>query len=235
MSFKAEETKGDSGQSEFWDLADDPSRQFSTDIDTVLSGARLNPSGKGTVVKGDSRSIEECLLDKHDLLVTSPPYPNRISYIRELRPYMYWLGYLKEAREAGEMDWQAIGGTWGIATSRLSDWVRDGSTYFPANLQPLLDSIASSDSKSGRILANYVGKYFEDMWLHFTSVRKIMRSGAAVHYIVGNSKFYDSLVPVEQIFVDMLREAGFSDVRFTVLRKRNSKKELLEFDVVGHA
>jgi hypothetical protein len=45
-----------------------------------------------------------------------------MSYIRELRPYMYWLGYLQNAREAGELDWKAIGGTWGCATSRVGKW-----------------------------------------------------------------------------------------------------------------
>ena len=55
-------------------------------------------------------------------VITSPPYPNRMSYIRELRPYMYWLGYLKDGRQAGELDWQAIGGTWGCATSKLTGW-----------------------------------------------------------------------------------------------------------------
>ena len=29
---------------------------------------------------------------------------------------------LNEAKEAGELDWLAIGGTWGIATSRLLSW-----------------------------------------------------------------------------------------------------------------
>ncbi len=38
-----------------------------------------------------------------DAIVTSPPYPNRISYIRELRPYMFWLGFLTEPKEAGEL------------------------------------------------------------------------------------------------------------------------------------
>ncbi|WP_322490103.1 hypothetical protein [Chloroflexus sp.] len=38
------------------------------------------------------------------LVITSPPYPNRMSYIRELRPYMYWLGYLNNGRDAGELD-----------------------------------------------------------------------------------------------------------------------------------
>ena len=45
-----------------------------------------------------------------------------MSYIRELRPYMYWLSYLRDGREAGELDWKAIGGTWGIATSRVGKW-----------------------------------------------------------------------------------------------------------------
>jgi len=38
--------------------------------------------------------------------------------IRELRPYMYWLRFFRTGREAGELDWDAIGGTWGVATSR---------------------------------------------------------------------------------------------------------------------
>ena len=35
---------------------------------------------------------------------------------------MYWLGYLSSGKQAGDMDWQTIGGTWGSATSRLSGW-----------------------------------------------------------------------------------------------------------------
>ena len=110
-----------------------------------------------------------------DLLVTLPPYPNRISYIRELRPYMYWLGYLEESRDAGELDWRAIGGTWGIATSRLSEWRKSPDAFTPGYLDELIGCIASSDAKSGRILGNYVGKYFEDMWQHLTSVRRLMK------------------------------------------------------------
>ncbi|KAB2852491.1 MAG: site-specific DNA-methyltransferase, partial [Anaerolineae bacterium] len=70
------------------------------------------------IICADSRQMTTPTT-RYDCVITSPPYPNRMSYIRELRPYMYWLGFLNEAREAGELDWEAIGGTWGIATSRL--------------------------------------------------------------------------------------------------------------------
>jgi len=197
----------------------------------VLDSAANNPSGVGTVICGDSRSISGVLSGNYDLLVTSPPYPNRISYIRELRPYMYWLGYLNNGRDAGEMDWAAIGGTWGIATSRLAEWERSPDGFRPPYLDAILSRIRKADKRSGPLLSNYVAKYFDDMWCHIRDVVNVMAAGARVHYIVGNSVFYDTLVPVEGIFADMLSKAGFSDPRITPIRKRNSKKELYEFDV----
>jgi DNA modification methylase len=206
---------------------------FHEDIQFVLAGAAENPLTTARVQLADSRSIPLSFEDGADLLITSPPYPNRISYTRELRPYMYWLGFLRHSREAGELDWRAIGGTWGIATSRALTWERRADTYFPDYLPGLLDRIRSSDAKSGEILGNYVGKYFEDMWEHFLSVTRVMKRGAAMHYIVGNSKFYEVVVPAEELYRDMLLNAGAREAEIIPLRKRNSKKELVEFDVVA--
>ena len=197
----------------------------------VFASAVDNPSGSASVISGDSRSVSTLVSGEFDLLITSPPYPNRISYIRELRPYMYWLGYLNNGRDAGEMDWSAIGGTWGIATSRLAEWQRSPDGFYPSYLDAILSRMRKANKKSGLLLSNYVAKYFEDMWCHIRDVVKVMAAGARVHYIVGNSVFYDTLIPVERIFADMLSQAGFSDPRITRIRKRNSKKELYEFDV----
>lgn len=84
----------------------------------MLASAAENPGGTGGVLAGDSRSVSKVVPGKYDSLITSPPYPNRMSYIRELRPYMYSLGCLRNGRDAGELDWSTIGGTRGIATSR---------------------------------------------------------------------------------------------------------------------
>ena len=62
-------------------------------------------------------------------------------------------------------------------------------------------------------------------------VANVMSMRGTVHYIVGNSRFYDTVVPVERLFADMLTDAGFRDARISRIRKRNSKKELYEFDV----
>jgi len=208
---------------------------FSSDLAFVVAGARDNPCVSTSTLLADSRRVP-CMFDgRVDLLITSPPYPNRMSYIRELRPYMYWLGFLREAREAGELDWEAIGGTWGVATSRVACWERNPELYRPPYLDGLLDSIRLSRAKSGDILARYVGKYFEDIWLHLESVLRTLRRGAEVHYVVGNSKFYDVLIPVELVYEDMLKKLGVSRTEIVTLRKRNSKKELFEYDVIAVA
>lgn len=232
MSFK----KGSASSSQISLIGEDEEcrQQFHDDVQRILRSAEDAPSGSASVVLGDARNLNAIAdLEPFDLLVTSPPYPNRMSYIRELRPYMYWLSYLLEAREAGELDWDAIGGTWGIATSRLGDWKPDPKSRLPEYLEPILSEVRSSHEKNGPLMANYIHKYFEDIQQHLRALGRHLRPGAMVYYIVGNSTFYGHVVPVERLYADMLSTAGFERTGWEVVRKRNSKKELFEFSVTG--
>jgi hypothetical protein len=206
---------------------------YSKDVQFVTAGAAENPSGTGQIVFGDARWPDRAVEGPFDLVITSPPYANRMSYIRELRPYMYWLGFLENARAAGDLDWTAIGGTWGIATSRLTGWERDAGHFKSEHLSTALFQIAHADNKNGALLGNYVAKYFDDMWSHFQGLTKILAPGAELHYIVGNSTFYGCLVSTEKLYAEMLLQLGFKNVECRAIRKRNSKKELIEFDVVA--
>jgi hypothetical protein len=97
-------------------------RRFLEYLHETARDAHSNPYLEPCVIEADARTLTPLDGNIYDLVITSPPYANRISYIRELRPYMYWLGFLTDGAEAGELDWRAIGGTWGIATSRLKLW-----------------------------------------------------------------------------------------------------------------
>jgi len=226
MSFRSsDQTVAESGA--------DLHRLFSDDVFHVLDGALQALKGKTKVFHGDARALGQ-MDDCFDLIITSPPYANRMSYIRELRPYMYWLGYLTNGRDAGELDWLAIGGTWGIATSRLGEWAPSDLCFTPKWLAPILGSIARPDNANGRLLANYIAKYSEDMWRHFAGLANVMHPRCQLHYIVGNSTFYGNLLPTERLYADMLEELGFDNVTVRPIRKRNSKMELIEFDVSAH-
>ena len=146
---------------------------------------------------------------------------------------MYWLGFLENGRDAGELDWLSIGGTWGVATSRLNDWQHESDHFENSLLSAVRDNISHNDNKNGCILANYVAKYFDDMWTHFQGIRSTLAQGAEIHYIVGNSTFYGVLLPVEQIYAAMLEALAFHSIKCIPIRKRNSKKELIEFDVTA--
>ncbi|RJP52685.1 MAG: DNA methyltransferase [Anaerolineaceae bacterium] len=207
---------------------------FSEDVQFVMSGASQNPSGEGKVLLGDSRNVVGVVDGKFDLIITSPPYANRMSYIRELRPYMYWLDFLSNGRDAGELDWLTIGGTWGIATSKLTEWERPAEQFRSKQLVEVLDKISHADNKNGGVLSKYVAKYFDDMWAHFRGLLPVLDSHAEIHYIVGNSTFYGTLVSTELLYAEMLKELGFTNIVCSPIRKRNSKKELVEFDVVAH-
>jgi hypothetical protein len=153
-----------------------------------------------------------------------------MSYIRELRPYMYWLGYLTSGRQAGELDWKAIGGTWGCATSLLNTWSPDEAATIP---YAKFDSIVTRIRKDHLLLGRYVHKYFEDIKQHLTSLRDVLAPGARCYYVVGNSKFYGTILPVEEIYAALFEDLAFSNVDIQTLRKRTSKKELYEFVVTA--
>lgn len=193
----------------------------------IACSAEENLKGEVEVFLGDARQLE-CLQGRlYDVVITSPPYPNRISYVRELRPFLYWLGFLKEPREAGELDWQAIGGTWGVATSRLSSINLEAPALYA--ILGKLRGIVQAIAEKSPLLARYVLRYFQDMQMHFVNLSPLLRTGAQVYYVVGNAKFYEVVVPAEQLLARLMEAAGIIPVRVEPIRKRNSKKELMEF------
>lgn len=110
----------------------------------IAKTAKIQPTVTPTVYHCDSKKIPFELTNAFDTVITSPPYPNRISYIRELRPYMYWLDFLSSSEQASVMDWNTIGGTWGSATSRLSTWTCD-DTQLPSYLYDIVGQINRAD------------------------------------------------------------------------------------------
>ncbi len=203
---------------------------FNSILEGILHSALTPLKGKSKIFLCDSRNPISPDEIKYDHVITSPPYPNRMTYIRELRPYMYWAGFLEEAKEAGELDWKAIGGTWGTATSKLKTWVND-EKKLPNELADVVEKISSSGDKNSDLMAQYVFKYFSDMHKHFSGLRKILNPSAKIDYIIGNSSFYGNLVRAEVIMERSLSMLGFVDVSSSIVRKRNCNKELYEFCV----
>lgn len=222
MSFKVNQTE--------LNVTSDNSTIFLGEVKQVIRACNTKIENLPKVQLMDARRLCPKRIGYFDLVVTSPPYANRMSYVRELRPYMYWLGYLSTPTDAGELDWKAIGGTWGIATSRLGQWTSTNA-YENEHLNECVRKISLARNKNALILSRYVRKYHDDVHDHLASLVSVLNLGARVHYIVGNSSFYGTLVKVEEIYADMLAKLGFSEIDIKPIRKRNSNKALVEYDV----
>lgn len=214
----------------FANQEEDIFKRYFENSEKILVSAEIPLNGVVNVIETDSRLFHTPT--KVDVVISSPPYVNRMSYIRELRPYMYWLGFLKEAREAGELDWKAIGGTWGTATSKLNSW-HDERNIPISGLALLVKKISKGDARNGPLLANYVTKYFYDMWEHFASLYHNVNTGGKIVYIIGNSSFYNNIVPAEKWYGELMTAVGFTKINIEVIRKRNSNKALFEFAVTA--
>ena len=214
---------------------DDVARRFEAAVEGIAAAAPSAIRRAPSVHLIDARDLGAggaLAVGAYDLVLTSPPYPNRMSYVRELRPYMYWLGYIERSRDAGELDWKAIGGTWGCATSNVAKWSPPASAGAAVPFARF-DAILTAIHERSGVLARYVAKYFHDMVLHARSLFPLVAPGGSIHYIVGNSKFYDVVLPVEEIFAAIFEGVGFDGTRIETIRKRSSKKELFEFVVTA--
>lgn len=196
----------------------------------LVATAKTQWTGNAKVRLGDSRDLSRLCDEKFDVVITSPPYPNRISYVRELRPYMYWLKFLQNSVEASALDWQAIGGTWGTATSNLKNW-QPSRDALPDRLYEVCEKVKTSDDKHAELMSKYVHKYFEDMMRHLGNLKPLLKPNARLNYIVGNSSFYGHFVPTERILADMFAQLGYKKIEIATIRRRNTKRGLLEFNV----
>ena len=224
--------------------------EFGEVVTTLAEPLRLTAS----VHQGDSKTPFDAF-EPADMVLTSPPYCNRMSYIRELRPYMYWLGFLTSGEQASDLDWKSTGGTWGKASTRLRGWSpsispdyqsddsQDGTPVpTPAELEaslPIASELAAAlenieKGKSGDILAPYVHKYFLDMWQHFLMIDPVLKPGGDMCYVIGNSTFSGTEVPTHRWYAQMMEALGYTNIHIDTLRKRNSNKALYEFAVCAH-
>jgi DNA modification methylase len=196
----------------------------------VINSAKPQLTGRSIVIKKNSKDLSSNETGLFDTIITSPPYPNRISYIRELRPYMYWIKFLQNSGDAGRLDWESIGGTWGTATSNLKNW-QPINRHLPEQLYEACNKIKASGDKNSEIMSNYVHKYFDDIYTHLQSISRLLKNNAKINYIVGNSSFYGYFVNTEQILSEIMTKIGYANITVNAIRRRNTKKGLYEFNV----
>ena len=202
-------------------------------LDTVktdlksMTKEELSFNGLGKVTLHDSKDMGSLLNSKEKIscVITSPPYPNRFSYIHQTRPQLYFMEMLKERKEATEIDLETIGGTWGRATSVLT---KDNKLIdIPDELAEILNYIPLLREKS-LLMCNYATKYFLNLHQHIRSLREICGKNFRGAYVVGNSRLSGVEIYTETILSKIFNLHGFDVDEIIVFRKRGGRKKLYE-------
>jgi len=132
--------------------------------------------------------------------------------------------FIESASAVGQLETDAIGGTWGKATSVLARGIEPKNALIERLLEPYLHRIHSN----GNLMANYVVKYFNDIFEHASQVAGVCKKEARLAYVIGNSKFYGHPLPSDEILASIFGHFGFELERIDRMRKRQSKTGLYE-------
>ncbi len=189
-----------------------------------LNNEEISFSELSSIQLGNStHNLKQHIYYPVDFVITSPPYPNRYSYIHQTRPQLYFMEVLDSVRQATEIDLQAVGGTWGKATSVLQKEL----IIIPPDIKPYLCYYEELQYKS-ILMCNYATKYFIDMWKHIKSLTEIKATNFRGVYIVGNSRLSGVEIFTESILSRLFRHEGFEVEKIVSFRKRGGKKHLYE-------
>jgi DNA modification methylase len=177
---------------------------------------------------GSSMEIDSLAMpSKIDAVITSPPYPNRYSYVWNTRPHLYMLGLMQTGKEAADLDKRTIGGTWGTATSELQKGV-----FAPYNtaVADVIEPICAQIRQEDNLMANYVMHYFNRLTQQIVKMDTVFQEHARVAYVVGNSWVKGIYVETDVLLGEIFERSGlgYTTTELHRFRKRHSGKDLYE-------
>lgn len=182
------------------------------------------------IIYGDARSCPQIPDDSVDAVITSPPYANNYDYADATR---FEMSFWKEVQSWGDLH-QAVRKDLIISSSQhaskekliLDELLSDNV------LAPIRNEISDVCYKLARERLQHGGQkhyhtmiaaYFRDMANVWCELRRICKTNATLHYVIGDSAPYGVYVPVNKWLGDLAITAGFTEYSFEKLRDRNIK------------
>ncbi|KAF0108661.1 MAG: hypothetical protein FD146_547 [Anaerolineaceae bacterium] len=193
---------------------------------------------KSEVHLADARSLDIVEPNSVNAVITSPPYPNEKDYTRTTRLESVLLGFINTKEELRELKRRLIrSNTRGIYKSDDDDkWVAE----FP-EIQRIAEAIEKrrielgKDSGFERMYARAAKLYFGGMAQHLSELRKVLRPGAQLAYVVGDQASYlRVMIRTGQILGDIAKSLGYELAGIDLFRTRlaTATKEQLREEVV---
>lgn len=195
-------------------------------IDDIESAEQSKLARTSRILLMDSsNSTDDVLPRPAKCVITSPPYPNRYSYVWNTRPHLYFFDILDDSRSAGELDLKTLGGTWGVATSVLAKGVLKPET---ASVEKAVGPVVRRIRDQSNLMANYVLKYFNGLWRHLQDLEKHTSPDVRLAYVVGCSRIKGVFVETDVLLAKLFEGLRYDVISVERFRRRHSGKNLHE-------
>lgn len=168
-----------------------------------------------------------------DLCITSPPYLNNYHYIRNTRPQLYWLGFLKNPRDADFMEQENFGKYW--QTVREMKPIELDIPNAPENLVMQLQELRKLKNDrgiyGGQGWANYATSYFNDCYRFAQSLKYSLKKDAQAFVVIGNSILQGLMVPTDQYLGEIAECAGLKLIDIHIPRSTRVGNSIIQSNV----
>jgi DNA modification methylase len=192
------------------------------------------------VIHSDSRQIESLIEPESiDAVITSPPYPNEKDYTRTTRLESVLLGLVNNKAELRELKKNLVrSNTRGVYKGDDDDlWVQDHKEIAEI-AQEIEDRRIKMGKTSGfeRMYGRVTKLYFGGMAKHLAGLRKVLKPGAKLAYVVGDQASYlQVMIRTGQLLAEIAEGLGYKVESIDLFRTRLStatKQQLREEVVV---
>ncbi|MGH3089341.1 MAG: DNA methyltransferase [Rubrobacteraceae bacterium] len=173
----------------------------------------------------DSRRILRVLeSDSVDAIITSPPYPNEKDYTRTTRLESVLLGFIRNKEELRALKRNLVrSNTRGVYKGDDDDrWISEHQ-----EIRRIADAIEARRIELGktsgfeRLYARVTMLYFGGMARHLADLRRVLRPGAHLAYVVGDQASYlRVMIRTGQLLADIARSLDYEVVDIDLFRTR---------------
>jgi DNA modification methylase len=209
------------------------------EISAHLEVLKIGAAVPASVIHSDSREVES-LIDPQsiDVVITSPPYPNEKDYTRTTRLEGVLLGLVNNKAELRQLKKNLLrSNTRGVYKDDDDDvWVQDHPEI--ADIANEIENRRIAMGKTSgfeRMYGRVTKLYFGGMAKHLASLRRVLKPGAKLAYVVGDQASYlQVMIRTGQLLADIAEGLGYKVEAIDLFRTRLSTatKQQLREEVV---
>jgi len=179
--------------------------------------------GTTDVIESDIRcsgNIDHSLLPA-DFVITSPPYLNNLDYTMQTRLELFFLDFVKDMNELRKLRKRMIISDAKAMYKDIKDHEMIAS--FPS-VQSIVEQLRErlKDKNWGWDYAFMTAQYFGGMYRTLRQVRDLIKPGARLIVVVGESAHSGVFVPVPKIIGELGMAVGYELEETRILRTRRS-------------